>query len=397
MDLEVGEDYLGFAEGVRAFLADAWRPSKGMARAERQAYEAAFRKAATERGYLYRGVPREYGGSEQRPDVLAAEIIRSAFTAARAPMEVSGNGMNMVAPTLLEWGTQAQKQRFIPKTVAGEYRWAQGYSEPGAGSDLASLRTRAELDGGEWVVNGHKIWTSYAANCTHMFALVRTEPDASKHDGISYLLLPLDQPGVTIRRIRQISGQSEFCEVLLENARAPADWLVGERGKGWQVSRSTLKHERNAVGGGARTLQLYEALLRFARGAKIDGAPALSDPLVRDRMVRIEARTMAHIYSGYHQLTKAAAGEGPGLLGLMNKLGATEIGKDIALLAQDILGPGALVMPDSSGAAARNPEQWLNQIFGSLALSIAGGASNIQRNIIAERGLGLPRSPGLAA
>lgn len=393
MDLGIGPAHLKLEAEVKAFLAEAWRPEKGWDRATRKAYEANFRRAATERGYLYRGIPRRFGGGEQAPDVLAAEVIRAAFAKARAPMEISGNGITMVTPTLLECGSEAQQQAFIPPTIAGEYRWAQGYSEPGAGSDLASLRTRAELVGDEWVINGHKIWTSFAYDCTHMFALVRTEPDASKHDGISYLLVPLDQPGVTIRRIRQISGQSEFCEVFLENVRTPADWLVGERGKGWQVSKSTLKHERNSVGGGARTQALFDSLIRFAKSAQIDGRPALEHPLIADRIVRVEARLAGHIYSGYYQLTRTAAGEPPGLYGLMNKLSATEIGKEIALIAQDILDVGALIMPAEGGPASRNPEQWLNQIFGSLGLSIAGGASNIQRNIIAERGLGLPKEP----
>lgn len=393
MDLGIGAAHLKLEAEVKAFLAEAWRPDKSWDRAARKIYEAAFRRAATERGYLYRGIPRRFGGSEQAPDVLAAEVIRSAFSNARAPMEISGNGISMVTPTLLECGSEAQQQNFIPPTVAGEYRWAQGYSEPGAGSDLASLRTRAELVGDEWVINGHKIWTSYAYECTHMFALVRTEPDAPKHEGISYLLVPLDQPGVTIRRIRQISGQSEFCEVFLEDVRTPVGWLVGERGKGWQVSKSTLKHERNSVGGAARTRALFDSLIRFAKSAQIDSRPAIEHPLIADRIVRVEARLIGHIGSGYYQLTRTAAGDPPGLYGLMNKLSATEIGKEIALIAQDILDSGALIMPAEGGPAARNPEQWLNQIFGSLGLSIAGGASNIQRNIIAERGLGLPKEP----
>lgn len=396
MDLGIGSAHRLLETEVTAFLREAWRPDRNWDRAARKAHEATLRKAATERGYLYRGVPRRFGGSEQPPDVLAAEVIRAAFAKARAPMEVGGNGVTMVIPTLLECGSEAQRQYFIPRTIAGEFRWAQGYSEPGAGSDLASLRSRAELVGDEWVINGHKIWTSYAYDCTHMFALLRTEPDAPKHDGISYLLIPLDQPGVTIRRIRQISGQSEFCEVFLEDVRTPADWIVGERGKGWQVSKSTLKHERNSVGGGARTQALFDSLIRFAKAAQIDGKPAIEHPLIADRIVRVEARLAGHIYSGYYQLTRAAAGESPGLFGLMNKLSATEIGKEIALIAQDILDAGALVMPAEAGAASRNPEQWLNQIFGSLGLSIAGGASNIQRNIIAERGLGLPKEPEAA-
>ncbi|MBX3509723.1 MAG: acyl-CoA dehydrogenase family protein [Hyphomonadaceae bacterium] len=390
MDLTIQGENVAFERDLRAFLAAKWRPDKSSTTAERAASIAAFRQEATERGYLYRGVPKRFGGSEQAPDIVKAEIIRRAFAEARAPGEVGGNGVTMVVPTLLECGSEAQKAEFIPRTLTGELTWAQGYSEPGSGSDLASLRTKAELIGDEWVIHGHKIWTSYATACNHMFALVRTELEAPKHDGISYLLLALDQPGVTVRPIRQITGQAEFCEVFLDGARARRDWLVGERGQGWRVSKSTLRHERNAVGGGARTQQLFDALVRFAKNARIGGAPAIRDPLVRDRLIQIEARLQAHFYSGYYQLTKSASGESAGVLSLTNKLSATEVGKDIAELAQEILDRHGLNMP-TGGGAERHPEQWLNQIFGSLALSIAGGASNIQRSIIAEKGLGLPR------
>jgi alkylation response protein AidB-like acyl-CoA dehydrogenase len=243
---------------------------------------------------------------------------------------------------------------------------------------------------GEWVLNAHKIWTSFAYDCTHMFILVRTEPEAPKHEGISYLLLRLDQPGVDIRRIHQISGQSEFCEVFLADVRTPADWIVGARGQGWRVSRTTLKHERNNIGG-VRTVRLLESLVRLAATVQLDGRPAIEDPVIRDRIIAVEGYVQAQMYSGYHQLTSDIAGRPAGLHNLLNKLGATTIGHDIAAIASDIVGDRALRLPGGQGSGQRNPEQWLNQIFGSLGLSIAGGSSNIQRNVISERGLGLPR------
>jgi alkylation response protein AidB-like acyl-CoA dehydrogenase len=390
MDLEYSSEHIAFQGEVRAFLEDAWvKPMKAKP-ADRKAFVREFRERATAAGYLCRGFPREYGGSEQPNDVMRAQIIRACFAAARAPMEVPGNGVTMLAPTLLERGADWQKREFIPKTLNGEYLWAQGYSEPGAGSDLASLRSRAELVGDEWVINAHKIWTTLAHNATHMFILVRTEPDAPKHEGISYLLLRLDQPGVTIRRIEQISGQSEFCETFLEDVRTPANWIVGERGQGWQVSRTTLKHERNSIGG-ERTLRLWESLVRLAKSTDVDGRPAIQNPRIRDRILVLQGYVDAQMYSGYYQLTRDIAGESLGIHPLLNKLGATSIGLELANLAEEIIAERGLLMPSNEGSGQRNPEQWLNQIFGSLALSIAGGASNIQRNIIAERGLGLPR------
>ena len=396
MDLNFGTHHQRFLEEVEAFLAERWPLPKGSSREERAAAVATLRLEATERGYIYRNVPRRFGGSEQQPDVIKAEIIRRCFAKARAPMEVPGNGVALLVPTLLDCGEEWQKEQFIAPTVRGEITWTQGYSEPGAGSDLASLSSKAELVDGQWVIHGHKIWTTLAHQSTHMFALLRTEPGTPKHEGISYILLEMDQPGVTVRRIRQISGQSDFCEVFLDGATTPANWIVGERGKGWQVSRSTLKHERNMVGGTARTQALFDSVVRLARGTIKNGRPMIEDPVIRSRLAAIDGLVKSHTYSSYHQLTKDAAGEPLGILQNLNKLSGTEIAKAIAGIAEDVLGDAGLIMPQVEGASASNrPEQWLNQIFGSLALSIAGGASNIQRNIISERGLGLPREQGM--
>ncbi len=215
---------------------------------------------AVDAGYLYRAVPKRYGGSEQPVDVIRARVIREEFALCKAPTEVPGNGTNMLVPTLLECGTEDQKQRFIRPTLEGNFVWGQGYSELNAGSDLASVRTRAELVGNEWVINGHKIWTSQGGQATHMFALVRTEPGAGKHEGISYLLVDLDQPGVVRRPIRQLTGEAGFFEFFFDDVRTPADWLVGEGGKGWIVSRTTLAHERASIGStdalGRQSLQI---------------------------------------------------------------------------------------------------------------------------------------------
>mgnify|MGYP001825013418 CR=1 FL=1 len=397
MDLAYGPEYEEFRAEVRGFLDRTWPPDEA-AGSSRREQVARFRRDATEHGYLYRGVPRQYGGSEQPADALRAQVIREEFGRARAPMEVPGNGVAMLVPTLLERGKDWQKERFVPKTIAGEYKWAQGYSEPGAGSDLASLRTRGELQGDDWVINGQKIWTSAALECQYMFTLVRTEPEASKHAGISYLLVPLDQPGIEIRPLKMITGESHFNEVFLTDARTPADWIVGERGEGWNVSRTTLKHERNAIGGGAQAI--FESLLRLVQKATVDGEPALQDPAVRERVAALEAWVWAQKYSSYHQMTCGLQGTDPGILPLLNKLLATEIGHEIARTALDLIGDASLLAPfdeaterDERGAPSlrRGGERWLNQFMGSLGNSIAGGTSNIQRNIIAERGLGLPR------
>lgn len=390
MDLSYGEPYERFRGEVRAFLDEHWPAGE-----RRDAAGAvAFRLAATERGYLFRNVPRRYGGSEREPDVLEAQVIAEEFARVRAPMEPSGVGVRMLVPTLLECGAEWQKRRFVPPTLRGEIDWAQGYSEPGAGSDLASVRTRAELIGDEWVINGQKIWTSNAQHCQFMFALVRTEPDAPKHDGLSYLLLDLRQPGVTVRPLKMVTGQSGFNEVFFDDARTPADWIVGTRGRGWQVSRATLKHERSAIGGVETYRQQFDKLVKLARSVQRDGRPAIEDPLVADRLAALDGYLTAHQFSTYRQLSMQLAGQDPGPVVYMNKLTVTGIGHRMAALAQELIADDALLLPGSGGNKAGNEtgkERWMNQFFGSLGVAIAGGTSNIQRNIIAERGLGLPR------
>jgi alkylation response protein AidB-like acyl-CoA dehydrogenase len=390
MDLSYTVEYESYRVQLRNFLATHWDKAwlKGTDAAARS---SAFRAHAIEHGYLYRNVPRQYGGSEQAPDVLKAQIIREEFARVRAPAELGGPGVTMLVPTLIECGTDAQKERFIAKTISGEYNWAQGYSEPGAGSDLVSLKTRGVLEGDEWVINGQKIWTSWAHKAHYMFALVRTEPHEPRHKGISYILLDMKQPGVTVRPLKQITGGREFCEVFLDGARAPLSWMVGERGHGWDVSRSTLKHERNLVGGAATLEDLFDKLVTLAKTTSLNGRPAIESPQIQDRLVAIEGYVKSHLYSSFSQLTDEANGRPPALMGMMNKLNATNIGQDIANLATQIVGSSAMLFPGDPRNAGN--ERWINQILGSLALSIAGGAANIQRNIVAERGLGLPREP----
>lgn len=398
MDLSYGAEAEAYRVDVRAFLVANWLPGERR-KEELKAYVRDFRRCATDVGFLYRGIPKRYGGSEQPADVIKAQVIREEFARARAPMEVGGNGINMTVPTLLEKGTEEQRELFIRKTVEGDYIWGQGYSEPGSGSDLASVRTKAELsaDGSQWIINGQKIWTSQGMQSTHMFMLVRTEPDAPKHDGITYLLIDLDQPGITRRPIRQMTGEQgdhTFCEFFFDNAEAPVAWQVGERGQGWYVSRTTLKHERAAIGSADGLGNQFKKLVELAQEVG-----RIHDPLVRDRLAKIEGYVMAHRYTSFRLFSCAAAGDEPGPVALMMKLALTEAGHEIALLAQELIGEHGFVEPAGAGGRGnrgpRGPEKWLDQIMGSLGNSIAGGASNIQRNIIAERGLGLPRDLAL--
>ncbi len=387
MDLTYGPAYEAFREEVRAFLRANWQATNGSVDI------AAFRKAAIFAGYLYRSIPRCYGGAEQPADILKARVIREEFTAARAPLEVKSLGTQLLVPTLLEVGAEWQKGRFIEATITGEIKWCQGYSEPGAGSDLASLRTRATLEGDRWVITGQKVWTSFAHEADYMFLLARTDPDAPKRRGISYLLVPMDQPGIEVRPLRQITGESEFNEVFLNEATTGADWVVGNVGEGWTVANTTLKHERAWVGDVAESDHLMNSLIRLARRTRgPNGRPWIEDARLRSRLMEVQGYVEAHRYSGYYQLSRTLKGESSGTLGLTNKISNTNIAERIASIAIDILGDASLLPHTGANADTEaGAERWMYQYFGSIGSAIAGGASNIQRNIVAQRGLGLPR------
>ncbi|MFQ5416694.1 MAG: acyl-CoA dehydrogenase family protein [Myxococcota bacterium] len=393
MDLSYGAEYEAFRAEVREFLEQNWPPKGEEARLPKAEGAARFRDRATAKGYLRRSIPVGYGGSEQEPDEIKANIIREEFRRAHATMDVRGIGTMMLVPTLLEKGSEWQKEKFVESTVKGETIWCQGYSEPGSGSDLASLATRAELVDDEWIINGQKIWTTNAHEADWMFCLCRTEPEAQKHAGISYLLIPMDQPGVEVRPLRQMTGGADFNEVFLTDARTPADHIVGKRGEGWLVSRATLKHERNSIGSSAQSVMVFNGLVQLAKTSQRNGRSSSEDPLIRQRLARIEGYVRAHEYSGYRQLSKNAKGEDPGIIGMMNKLMSTNIGSEIAKLALDLLGDDGLIDP-IPGEGMNIPlatQGWVNQYMYSLGIAVAGGTGNIQRNVIAERGLGLPR------
>jgi len=401
VDLTYSADYEAFRGEVRAFLDEHWtaedrarhggeQPLIGrIARPDERV--TAFRILAIEAGYLYRNVPRRHGGGEQTFDPLKSAIIREEFKRAKAPREVVGQGPSMLVFTLLEHGTDEQKERFIRDTLLGRLLWCQGYSEPEAGSDLASLRTRAVLDGDEWVVSGQKIWTSNADQADWMFALVRTEPDASRHDGISYMLIDMKTPGITVRPLRQMTGEADFNEVFFDEVRVPRTALVGERGKGWIVSRSTLKYERALIGDTDINRRTLDGLVMLARALDRGGRPAIEDAVLRGRLVEMETRLVAAELHAMRLLTMQARGEDTGLAAMVPKLYGTQLTYDLARLAMDISGDAGALAPGESEAPAMG--MFVHAYLWSLGILIAGGTANIQRNIIAERGLGMPRDP----
>jgi alkylation response protein AidB-like acyl-CoA dehydrogenase len=310
---------------------------------------------------------------------------------------LSNQGAGLLAPTLLEFGTEEQKRRYVPKALTGEERWCQGYSEPGSGSDLASLQCSALLDGDEFVINGQKIWTSNANQADMMFGLFRTEPDAPKHAGISYLLVDMKSPGIDVRPLMEMTGAREFNEVFFNDVRVPVANLVGKRGEGWAVSRATLVHERNLIGNPNMMRDTFNDLLELARQTTRNGRPAIEEPSVRLRLAEIEGYVRTAETSNMRQFTASLRGEMMKVMRpmMMNKLFTTDTMQMIQCAAYDLLGADGLLAPaeeDIAGWARKTTATgWVEAYIFSLGPAIAGGASNIQLNIIGERGYGLPR------
>ncbi len=396
MDLTYDERYEAFRESVRTFLK-GWPLTGADAERPLEEQEAIFRRRGIEAGLVYRHIPVEYGGSGQPLDALEDRIIMEEFHRAGAPRDLLTQGAGLLAPTLIEFGTEEQKKRFVPPALTGEENWCQGYSEPGSGSDLASLQCQARLDGDAWVLNGQKIWTSSAQRAHMMFGLFRTEPEAPKHAGISYLLVPMDTPGIEVRPLRELSGGYEFNEVFFTDARIPAENVVGERGQGWQVSRATLVHERNLIGNPFMMREAFDDLVELARRKKRGGRPAIEEPGMRRRLVEIEGYVRTSETSNMRQLTAAVRGEMGSVMRpvMMNKIFSTDAMQQIMACAYDLLGSDGVLAPredelDTWGRKTTN-SGWVLQYMFCLGPAIAGGASNIQLNIIGERGYGLPR------
>ena len=387
MDLNETPEMAAFRGEVREFL-----------QAHREAYSQgaandplSWQRLLIEHGYAARTIPQEYGGYGAEPDVLKGRIIAEEFIAAGAPRGLAGQGISMLVPTLLEVGSEEQKRRWIGPTLRGEIIWCQGYSEPGAGSDLASLQTKAVEDGDDFLISGSKIWTSTAAQAQMMFCLVRTEPEAAKHEGISYVLIPMSTPGIEVRPLKTMTGASEFNEVFFTDVRVPKDQVVGGRGRGWFVANTTLKHERGMLGDPNAAEARLNALIELMKTETVDGQRVIDNPVFRDRLMQLQGRVLSMKFNGLRLITSQLTQESAGLAGLIVKLQGCELNHQLAALAIDALGELGILYHDGPHLRARG--SWQRNYMFDLGLIIGGGTAQIQKNIIAERGLGLPREP----
>jgi hypothetical protein len=392
-----------FRAKVRVFL-DAqlppdWQGVGALDRKEALAFTEEWRETLREHGLLGIAWPIEYGGaglSKLEQVVLVEELARAGVPFAGLNDNFS---MKMVGGVLLQWGTKQQKEYFLPRILSGEHRWCQGYSEPDAGSDLAGLRTRATRDGDDWVLDGQKIWQTRAKEANWIFVLARTDPDAPKHKGLTFLLVPMAQPGVEVRPIRMIGGLADFNEVVFDGARTSAGNVVGAVNDGWAVANSVLSLERGDEAA-TNPVQFRAELDRLVAMARDLGR--LADPVIRDRIADAYVRVETMRYLGYRILTGVLTTGTIGPEASISKLYWSEYHRDVTRLAIDVLGAAAMVIEGRAplrGYRADDPgapnttASWVGALYNGVADTIYAGTSQVQRNILGERVLGLPREP----
>jgi alkylation response protein AidB-like acyl-CoA dehydrogenase len=353
------------------------------------AFLKSWQQALYDGGWIGLTWPREYGG--RSATLMQQVIFHREMARAKAPPLINILGLIVAGPTIMVHGTEAQKRRYLPKILTAEEIWCQGFSEPNAGSDLASLATRASLEGDEFVVNGQKIWNSYGHLAQQCLLLVRTDAQVPKHQGISALILDMHRPGITVQPLRQITGEAEFNEVFFDNVRLPRANLLGAINDGWNVAITILMFER------LNTASLLEIQTKIALDQLIDtarrtlrhGRPATEDALIRQKLAQIYTEVEILRLSTYRSITRFQRGERPGPEGSIEKLFWSETTQHLFEAAMDILGPQGQLLKGSKWAV--DSGQWPYQFLRSRADTIAGGTSEILRNIIGERVLGLPR------
>lgn len=403
MDPKYSETADQFRAKMRTFLSDHlpsdWNGIGALDREAQAEFRTNWRKTLAENNLIAPSWPVEYGGGGM--SALEKVIMAEEFTRAGAPM--GGNNdpfsIQMVGNTILNWGTDEMKSEFLPKVISGEYVFCQGYSEPDAGSDLAALGCKAELDGDEWIINGQKIWTSAGQSANWIFVLCRTDLDAPKHRGISFLLCPMDQPGVEVRPIEMMSGESEFNETFFTDARTAKDNVVGQVNGGWAVAMTLLGFERGEAAATTPIVFRHE-LDKLIELAKLHNKN--DDPLIRQRLAKAYSTVEVMRFMGMGTLTRFLAGANPGPAESLFKLYWSEYHKNVTELAVDILGAASLApagdLPNNSfGAdhpgAPNDAGSWVGTFYNARAGTIYAGTSQVQRNIIGEMVLGLPKEP----
>ncbi len=381
-----------FRAELRAWLAanvtDEFRENREMTFLEKVTVRRKWQKKLFDAGWIGINWPKEFGG--QGGTLLRAAIYNEELARAHAPATANVIGLGMAGPTIMTVGTPEQKARYLPKILSGEEIWCQGFSEPNAGSDVAALQSRAVREGDHFVVNGQKVWTSYGYVADYCILMVRTDFDAPKHKGLSYLIVDMKSPGVSTRPLVQMTGEAEFAEMFFENVKVPVENLVGEINKGWIVGITTLMHERgsfafNVVVGFEQRLK---ALFELAKSSTRDGQPVLDDPTVRQRLAKVYTDVKTFKLNTVRQMSTVVAGKMPGPEGSLLKLHWSELNQRLVELAFEMEGPYSGLAPDTTDAPFDG--RWQYEYMRARGNTIEAGTSEVQRNIVAERVLGLP-------
>jgi alkylation response protein AidB-like acyl-CoA dehydrogenase len=376
MDLTLSPGEEAFRDELRGWLADHHPGSEPEGDEAGFSFRRGWQRRLHEAGLAGVSWPKEYGG--RGATLVEQAIYNEEMVRARAPEVANVIGLAMGGPTVIAHGTEEQKHRFLSPILSGEEIWCQGFSEPESGSDLASLKTRARRDGNEWVVTGQKVWTTFAHYSKWCMLVARTDPDAPKHKGLTYFVMDMEQDAVQVRPLVQITGEAEFNELFIEEARIPDENIVGGEGNGWAVAITTLMHERATLAFGLR-IAVKIALGELIQRAREEGATA--DPVVRDRLAQLSIESEVLRLNAYRGLTQIMKTGVPGPEGSLGKWHWAEVNQSLSELAMDLLGPRALLSDDA----------WTYRFLRARANSIEGGTTEILKNIIAERVLGLPK------
>ena len=395
MDFSLTPDQETFRQTLRTWLKGniprEWKHvgSSEIPRVEAYDLLKRWQNSLFDAGFIGLTWPKEYGG--RGLTFMEELILQEEMALAKAPPILNVLGVGMAGPTIIAYGTEAQKKRYPAKILSCEEIWCQGYSEPNAGSDLAALQTRAVKDGEDWVINGQKVWTSFAQVADWMMLLARTDPSAPKHRGITYFLLDMKLPGVTVKPLRQITGEAEFNEVFFDNVRVHESQVLGDVNAGWQVGITTLMYERLTLGFALQTrLRIaLESLIDLGRRMEKHGRAATKEPVLRQKIAQLWIDTECLRVTGARAITKLLRGEMPGPEASAGKMVWVETHQRLQELAMDIEGPYAQLWKGSPWAI--DGGVWQHSFLRSRANSIEGGTTEIQKNIIAERVLGLPK------
>jgi alkylation response protein AidB-like acyl-CoA dehydrogenase len=408
MELEYSAEDDTFRKEIRGWLEEnlpvGWfEPGFELEGDDRKRFNEEWPQKLFAGGWICASWPTEYGGKGL--SLMQNVVLAEEFARAGAPMRADFFGDTLVGPTILQWGTEEQKREFLPKILSGQMRWCQGFSEPNSGSDLASLKCSAVLDGDEWVINGQKVWTTQAQHADYVFLLTRTDPNVSLHAGISYMLVPMNQPGVEVRPITQPDGTAEFNEVFFDNAKCPKENIVGGLNNGWKVAMTTLGFERGtSATTGYRRFETEVKLMI----AKAQANGKIDDPVIRQRLMQSWTKVQIMRFNGLRSLSAELEGKkdmGVISLGATNKMFWSEHHQRTMELAMDIWGMDGQIVgtdPDTEKwpgvqRMSKRPGYEVNPLqqsfFFSRSETIWGGTSQIQRNIVGERVLGLPKEP----